>query len=229
MIREALDKNPEVWSIMNVLWKDKLGIELEYGKTHYCCDVLNSYNTTFSLVYLKDELANKISMFEKQLGSLDSIGNVMPLPAILNSPHTGRANWNSMGDFFDNYLEFVRSYYCPSSVSEYKLSICDRASCKTIYRQRAYEICYTYFEKFECFESYVELNFLQPFFENDKDDRKYSTVKKLDFREDYKEKKLSGEDFISNFMKISISIIKEREELMLEEYNNIFKKYQFCM
>ena len=226
MIEVMFDQNPIIWDMLDNLWGKKLGVKLQYGtQSGYCCDVLNSFNTTFGSDYVfgnniriwgangKDEIVKKsiissstlikINKYEKQYGS---IGNVLPIPIGLNSPLIGRGGFKGMGDYFDNYLNYVKWLFLddeqkkkPKNIPNIKINFMeDEAS-------DAYKAATNYFSKFDNYCDYIETNLLQPFFM----DSEYQYVKKLDFR-----KFLCGEELMNKFIDQSIEIIKEREALV---------------
>ena len=210
------DANPMIWEMMNLLWGKTLEVTLQYHNgSGYCCDLLNSYNTTFnesskskdtirlwgvnggSTIVDKAIISeNTISKVEKYAKQYHSIGNVLPLPNVLNSPHTGRARYKGMGDYFDNYLEFVKWYYSDDEKQKdepkFMLNVTDEGK--------------NYFSKFGCYHNYIEENLLQPFFE----DPEYRIIKRLDFR-----KFLYGEELINKFIDQSLLIIKDREAMII--------------
>ena len=215
------DANPDIWRIMNILWGKHLDVELIYGNgSGFCCDVLNSFATTFSKDSMsqdviriwgangKSTIVDKAIISERTLTKVNnfakqyhSIGNIMPLPNVLNSPHSGRANFNEMGDYFDNFLDFVKCHLNEIDEDEpkFKLKLNDEGEC--------------YFKKFS-YREFVEAHLLQPFFS----DSEYKKIKKLDFR-----KFLSGEELMNKFIDQSLLIIKKRELLIalrLKEMTN---------
>jgi len=227
----AFDANPDIWDMMNLLWGKTLGVTLQHhngrGYCGYCCDLLNSYNTTFredskrkdairlwgangeSIIVDKAIIGeDTISKVEKYARQYRSIGNVLPLPNALNSPHTGRASFKGMGDYFVNYLAFVKWHY-PSDENQkdepvFKLNLDDKGK--------------DYFSKFESYHDYIEKNLLQPFF-RDPEDRKYKTIKRLDFR-----KLLCGEELMNKFIDQSLLIIKERERMIISSIEEVIGK-----
>ena len=226
----VFDKDPIIWKTMDYLWGEKLSVQLEYDSgSGYCCDVINSYNTTFSADSINKETIrlwgasgecvivnksiiskntlSKVEKFEIQYGS---VGNILPMPQDLNSPYTGRAGFKGMGDYFDNFLLYVKWLYSD-----------DKHENKCIYSLNLTKKDEDYFSKFKNFDDYVESNLIQPFFL----DSIYEYVKILDFR-----KFLCGEELINKFIDQSILIIKEREALILSmikcnELKNSLSKY----